>query len=328
MGIPITKQIYEEPSHFAANPMILSDSVVALRKGDLVNWDFIHNTYNNRLGPIELWNADDDRWNIRRCEYAAHPRTLYLLESKKVSILDLRTDLSQIPSLVRHCRANDFFTSVAKFKDSPFQFSYSSASSTGIIDIRAPGQSLLEWNLNDPREHQFFVMNLQGSLAIPNRTSFCSYGRHHGEILVYTHRQNSRCPPSSLSVQKLVSFHKHKLISEPPLEFAPPIAKMETVTYPTFIKEREKFPSYPTLEGISFVQHPSKSKFTLLQLSGDGSVFAQAYSDSKDAAVYELPHEITVLESNIKFPHPECSSKCRCSFELLDLEFLVQSTDS
>ena len=328
MEIPITKQIYEEPSHFAANPMIPSDSVVALRKGDILNWDFIHNTYKNRLGPIELWNADDYRWNIRKCEYAAHPRTLYLLESKKVSLLDLRTDLSQIPLLVRHCRADDFYTSIAKFKDSPFQFSYSSASSTGIIDIRAPGQSLLEWNLNDPREHQFFVLNLEGSLSDPNRTSFCSYGRHRGEILLYTHRRNGRCPPSALSVQKLVSFHKHKLLSESPLEFAPPIAKMETVTYPTFIKEREKFPSYPTLEGISVVQHPSKSKFTLLQLSGDGSVFAQAYSDSKDTAIYELPHEITVLESNLRFPRAECGSNGRCSFELLDLKCFVQSTDS
>ena len=36
-------QIWDEPSHFASNPMIPSDSTVIQRKGELFAWDFEQN---------------------------------------------------------------------------------------------------------------------------------------------------------------------------------------------------------------------------------------------------------------------------------------------
>ena len=323
--------IIEDTSHFSSNPMICADSTIILNKGELLAWDFERQSHYNRLGPIDNWNYIDNRWNTRKCEYAAHPRTIYLLESTQISFLDYRTDLSQTQFNLCYSEPTDYFTNIARSKFNPLQFSYSSATKTAIMDLRVPNHPLLTWNFNDKNEHQFFVQYLDE--PINNSPTFCSYGRHNGEVLLYSYQQQNDCPPLSANILKIPSFHSHEYISNPKIEMIPQMTALETITFQTFLKEREQIPAYPTLEGVAFIHHENNSEFTVLQLNALGAVFCQSYSSAIEGDCYDDIEGLKEIEKCVGDLYIELNStavdsesKSEGNFKILNFQSIFKST--
>ena len=224
------------------------------------------------------------------------------MDSLQISVVDYRMDPSHNRLQLCLSQPRDYFTSIANCQQSRFQFIYSTACKTALMDTRVPGKVLLEWNVNDSKEHQFLLqsLDLKNGTIKDGNFMFCSHGRHNGEVLLYNYSQNENRAPNAIQIRKVPSFYTHDYFSKPSIDLYPPMATLETLSYQMFFKEHEHNPSFPTLEGVAVLPHDSGSKFTVIQLASNGSVLAQGFSYDGNQDEEEITPNLEEIENKVK----------------------------
>jgi hypothetical protein len=92
--------------------------------------------------------------------------------SNKTDILqfDLRCDPAQSSTLLKN---KSLVTSICNVPSQPFQSFLTTQARAIIIDSRIAGRSLIEWNLNDSYEQQFFSTHVPWSIDESSTCMHC-----------------------------------------------------------------------------------------------------------------------------------------------------------
>nr|KAJ3420262.1 hypothetical protein HK105_005882 [Polyrhizophydium stewartii] len=187
--------------------------------------------------------------------------------------------------------------------ESLFEIAVATTERCAVFDARFSREPLLQWALGEKRETQMslsFVPSLCGSLGYRSRvksTSFMTWGRHLGEVMMYTYNHQDGCPPVSTAVQRLAHFSTHPHVATPPLASMRYLDLDWSTTHAQRLFEREVIsPDWPALAGCEVIPNRRlDGGVTVMHLALDGAIYAQAYAPrDAPASVFAPAHPETV----------------------------------
>ncbi|KAL2919392.1 hypothetical protein HK105_201036 [Polyrhizophydium stewartii] len=291
------------------SPSIPGHAAIAQERGGILIWDARFEGHTSWRSPSPktdqgLYGAEDrTRWTS--CRFGAHPRTLCVAGANDIQLCDLRMPSSAPQMTVFDTVSNpaERIMSMDRNPESLFEIAVATTERCAVFDARFSREPLLQWALGEKRETQMslsFVPSLCGSLGYRSRvksTSFMTWGRHLGEVMMYTYNHQDGCPPVSTAVQRLAHFSTHPHVATPPLASMRYLDLDWSTTHAQRLFEREVIsPDWPALAGCEVIPNRRlDGGVTVMHLALDGAIYAQAYAPrDAPASVFAPAHPETV----------------------------------